>query len=227
MRSLFCRLPSIREFAAELFKPCFYGAYTAVCLLLYAALVAFFVLVGGTLGVVIGSLLGLRCESSRLLHRAAIGTVIGILSSVELLKISVALFFPEGKRFCVLGSLFDSATARVAKKLVRECYNPAVAAANDASTANITASVKLVESQNYSDKGILNTRIARIGTIDSSGSRVCCPICLEDFEFRHVARKLPCCHHSFHQPCINKWLRLRDSCPLCRCTAISKKLNRV
>ncbi|PKI45628.1 hypothetical protein CRG98_033944 [Punica granatum] len=151
MRSVLC-CSLLREFVGNMWKLCFDGASAAVCLLLYATLAAFFVLVGGTLGVIVGSLTGLRTES-RFLHRAAIGTVVGVLFSFELLKLSIAFLLPEGNGFCIFGRL--------------------------------------------------------------------------DFEFRQVARKLPCCHHLFHQPCIDKWLRGHNSCPLCRSIVKQRKHSRV
>lgn len=149
---------------------------------------------------------------------------------------------------------FDTASVRFARKLVQEWHDPAATADNVTSAG---VSVKHVKEPKDSDKKILKTRIARKDLIDSSGNRVCCPICLQvrfilllpslilflpadlnahrlktsflcqDFEFREVAQKLPCCHHLFHKPCIDKWLRRHDSCPLCRCIVVCRKLNRV
>jgi Zinc finger, C3HC4 type (RING finger) len=53
-----------------------------------------------------------------------------------------------------------------------------------------------------------------------------CPICLEIIEKNPYFTP---CVHSFHNECIIEWLKLHDSCPLCRsefntkCT--SKKLS--
>ncbi|XP_010462720.2 PREDICTED: E3 ubiquitin-protein ligase At4g11680-like [Camelina sativa] len=45
----------------------------------------------------------------------------------------------------------------------------------------------------------------------------CCCICLETFgeEERIVIRKLEC-SHVFHSKCIDKWLRVKSTCPLCQ-----------
>ena len=41
-----------------------------------------------------------------------------------------------------------------------------------------------------------------------------CSICLEDITELHVTK----CNHKFCKPCIEEWLKNRDSCPYCRTT---------
>lgn len=41
-----------------------------------------------------------------------------------------------------------------------------------------------------------------------------CPICLEPFEEGNTVKTLPC-WHMFHTQCIDKWLRMRNKCPVC------------
>ncbi|XP_028762029.1 E3 ubiquitin-protein ligase MPSR1 [Neltuma alba] len=42
-----------------------------------------------------------------------------------------------------------------------------------------------------------------------------CVICLEDWEVGGVAKEMPC-KHKYHQNCIEKWLGIHGSCPVCR-----------
>lgn len=43
-----------------------------------------------------------------------------------------------------------------------------------------------------------------------------CSICLADYKDCEILRLLPDCRHVFHAACIDAWLRLHASCPMCR-----------
>lgn len=43
-----------------------------------------------------------------------------------------------------------------------------------------------------------------------------CPVCLGAMEEGERARTLPNCDHVFHAGCIDAWLRVHSTCPLCR-----------
>ncbi|CAA0820470.1 RING/U-box superfamily protein [Striga hermonthica] len=43
-----------------------------------------------------------------------------------------------------------------------------------------------------------------------------CPICLSDYQPKETIRSIPECNHYFHAECIDEWLKLNRSCPLCR-----------
>ncbi|XP_022854065.1 putative RING-H2 finger protein ATL21A [Olea europaea var. sylvestris] len=43
-----------------------------------------------------------------------------------------------------------------------------------------------------------------------------CPICLSDYEPKETLRSIPECNHYFHAKCIDEWLKLNGTCPLCR-----------
>ena len=42
-----------------------------------------------------------------------------------------------------------------------------------------------------------------------------CSICLSDYEQGESLRQLPVCHHHFHKACVDQWLVISATCPLC------------
>ncbi|CAI9091414.1 OLC1v1026445C1 [Oldenlandia corymbosa var. corymbosa] len=46
-----------------------------------------------------------------------------------------------------------------------------------------------------------------------------CSICLGDYKDSDMLRLLPECGHLFHLGCIDPWLKLRPTCPICRCSS--------
>eukprot|EP00262_Sarcandra_glabra_P000140 TRINITY_DN1022_c0_g2_i1.p1 TRINITY_DN1022_c0_g2~~TRINITY_DN1022_c0_g2_i1.p1 ORF type:complete len:433 (+),score=35.93 TRINITY_DN1022_c0_g2_i1:360-1658(+) len=51
--------------------------------------------------------------------------------------------------------------------------------------------------------------------IISAEDAVCC-ICLAKYTENEELRELPCAHF-FHMECVDKWLKINDTCPLCKC----------
>ncbi|XP_047154074.1 RING-H2 finger protein ATL70-like [Vigna umbellata] len=53
----------------------------------------------------------------------------------------------------------------------------------------------------------------------------CCSICLADYKDTDMLRMLPDCGHQFHLKCIDPWLRLHPTCPVCRTSPIPTPLS--
>ncbi|KAE8730814.1 putative hydrolase [Hibiscus syriacus] len=58
-----------------------------------------------------------------------------------------------------------------------------------------------------------------LGEIYHNGKSTECSVCLTMLEEEDMARVLPNCRHIFHAECIDKWLSLHSTCPLCRVEA--------
>ncbi|PON72099.1 43kDa postsynaptic protein [Parasponia andersonii] len=43
-----------------------------------------------------------------------------------------------------------------------------------------------------------------------------CPICLSEYRPKETLKTIPECQHCFHSDCIDEWLLLNASCPICR-----------
>lgn len=44
----------------------------------------------------------------------------------------------------------------------------------------------------------------------------CCTICLSEYKTKDTIRCIPECAHCFHAECIDEWLSMNSTCPLCR-----------
>ncbi|QCD95519.1 putative RING-H2 finger protein ATL69 [Vigna unguiculata] len=53
----------------------------------------------------------------------------------------------------------------------------------------------------------------RLPRPNDSGS---CAICLCDYLPKDTVRCVPSCHHCFHADCVDAWLKMSATCPLCR-----------
>ncbi|XP_027353385.1 RING-H2 finger protein ATL70-like [Abrus precatorius] len=59
----------------------------------------------------------------------------------------------------------------------------------------------------------------------SDSTATCCSICLADYKGTDMLRVLPGCRHQFHIKCIDPWLRLHPTCPVCRTSPIPTPLS--
>ncbi|KAL3536764.1 hypothetical protein ACH5RR_000130 [Cinchona calisaya] len=57
------------------------------------------------------------------------------------------------------------------------------------------------------------------------GNDPVCPICLCDYKESEMLRLLPECNHYFHVTCIDAWLKLNASCPVCRNSPLPTPLS--
>ncbi|AES82790.1 putative RING-H2 finger protein ATL21A isoform X2 [Medicago truncatula] len=56
-------------------------------------------------------------------------------------------------------------------------------------------------------------RLPGVGHNDGTG---CCSICLSEYNSKDIIRCIPECKHCFHAHCIDEWLRMNATCPVCR-----------
>ncbi|KAK7244774.1 hypothetical protein RIF29_39600 [Crotalaria pallida] len=62
-------------------------------------------------------------------------------------------------------------------------------------------------------------------TLLSDSTATCCTICLADYKGSDMLRVLPDCSHQFHLKCIDPWLRLHPTCPVCRTSPFPTPLS--
>nr|AFK47405.1 unknown [Lotus japonicus] len=59
---------------------------------------------------------------------------------------------------------------------------------------------------------------------DSSVSS-CCSICLGDYKEADTLRMLPDCGHVYHLACVDPWLKLHSTCPICRKSSVQSSIK--
>ncbi|XP_058100188.1 RING-H2 finger protein ATL67-like [Magnolia sinica] len=59
---------------------------------------------------------------------------------------------------------------------------------------------------------------------DHAGDSIC-SICLCDYRDGEMLRMLPDCRHFFHLCCVDAWLRLNASCPVCRTSPLPTPMS--
>lgn len=57
------------------------------------------------------------------------------------------------------------------------------------------------------------------------GDLSCCSICLGDYKDSDLLRRLPDCSHAFHVACIDAWMRMHATCPMCRTSPLPSPLS--
>ncbi|KAG6770309.1 hypothetical protein POTOM_025987 [Populus tomentosa] len=58
----------------------------------------------------------------------------------------------------------------------------------------------------------------------TGSTATCCSICLADYKNTDKLRLLPDCGHLFHLRCVDPWLRLHPTCPVCRTSPLPSPL---
>ncbi|CAM8912192.1 unnamed protein product [Rhodiola kirilowii] len=201
-------------------------AFSAVVGTFFSAIFTFFfALVGTLLGAMTGALIGQETESG-FIRGSAVGAISGAVFSIEVFEASRVLWQSDESGIGCLLYLIDVIASLLSGRLVRERIGPAMLSAVQSQMGAVEASFE--ELPNLFDtgscKGMAGDSVKKIPTVkitnknnvDTSGERVSCSVCLQDFQLGETARSLPHCHHMFHLPCIDKWLLQHGSCPLCR-----------
>ena len=52
-----------------------------------------------------------------------------------------------------------------------------------------------------------------------------CNICFMNYQERELIRELPDCKHHFHKRCLDKWLKKKAQCPMCRKNVFEERVK--
>nr|GMD41654.1 RING-H2 finger protein ATL70-like [Ipomoea batatas] len=134
-------------------------------------------------------------------HIGGFGYGIGVSVGILLLITTITLT----SYFCTKNHAADATMTR------RPPRNNAAAAAQDSQSCVVE--IGLDEATLLSYPKMLFSD-AKVNHKDSTAT--CCSICLADYKNSDMLRLLPDCDHLFHLKCVDPWLRLHPTCPVCR-----------
>ncbi|KAL7107911.1 hypothetical protein ACP275_06G083200 [Erythranthe tilingii] len=63
------------------------------------------------------------------------------------------------------------------------------------------------------------------GAREGKSNASACSICLADYKEADLVRLIPSCGHLFHLECIDPWLILHPTCPVCRSSPLPITIN--
>ncbi|KAK6142765.1 hypothetical protein DH2020_023113 [Rehmannia glutinosa] len=155
------------------------------------------------------------------------------LSSVGLgYAIAIALGFLVLFSTIVLASYICCRSA--ARRRRREAGNPNPNSSNENSIylprIFFVAEDDETESQNVVvglDQAVINSYPKLVFTRRNGnwGNDTVCSICLCEYRESEMLRMLPDCRHCFHVMCVDAWLKLNASCPVCRNSPLPTPLS--
>ncbi|XP_077231256.1 NEP1-interacting protein 1-like isoform X2 [Tasmannia lanceolata] len=183
------------------------------------------VFVGSILGAMTGAFVGQATESG-FFRGAGIGAISGAVFSIEVLESSLLIWRSDESGIWSILYVIEILTSLLSGRLVREQVGPVILSSvqNQINSMETTFEEVLDIFGTGGTKGLAvdsveklpKIKISTKNNVDASGERICCSVCLQDFQLGETVRCLPHCQHMFHLPCIDSWLIRHGSCPLCR-----------
>ncbi|KAL0560802.1 hypothetical protein IC582_001216 [Cucumis melo] len=163
-----------------------------------ALLLSLLALVGACVGTVIGAFKG---------HGAAIGAIAGAAVALQIVSCTAS-----GQRYYCLSREAIMESLMDGKGLMNWASNFSEYMHREISEFVDVAGESCAEGLSMESVQMLPVCEYDHSTINS----ISCSICLEEFEDGEIGRILPNCDHFFHVGCIDQWLHLHGSCPICR-----------
>uniref|UniRef100_A0A0E0HLB9 RING-type domain-containing protein n=1 Tax=Oryza nivara TaxID=4536 RepID=A0A0E0HLB9_ORYNI len=185
------------------------------------ALTGLFALAGALTGAVTGALAG-RASDSGVLRGAGLGAFAGAVLSIEVLEASRAYWCSDRLGSHGTSSMADFIEQLLQARFVQEQIVPSGYATHrwQVSISDFGHDDLYDIFGDCSSKGLSRESLNKLPhyvvtdqTRNSFGEDLSCTICLQDIVTGETARRLPNCSHTFHQPCVDKWLVGHGSCP--------------
>ncbi|CAK9309615.1 unnamed protein product [Citrullus colocynthis] len=164
----------------------------------FAFFLSLLALIGASVGTVIGALKG---------HGVAIGAIAGAAVVLQILSCTASGHRYSLSKEAIMERLMDGKglmnwASSFSEYMYREISELVDVAGESCVEGMSMERIQMLPICEY-DRSKMNDSIS-------------CTICLEEFEDGEFGRILPNCDHFFHLGCIDQWLHLHGSCPICR-----------
>ncbi|KAL5200167.1 hypothetical protein ABZP36_021370 [Zizania latifolia] len=194
------------------------------------ALTGIFAVAGGLTGAVTGALAG-RASDDGVLRGAGLGAFAGAVLSIEVLEASRSYWCQDrlSSPSTTGGTLSmgDFIEQLLHARFVQEQYDGSghiedrwQVGFSDVANDGVHEALGEGPSHGLSEESLMKLpcHVMTDHNHSSIGENLnlSCPICLQDVVAGETVRRLPKCSHTFHQPCVDKWLVCHGSCPVCR-----------
>lgn len=131
----------------------------------------------------------------------------GVPTSVKY-GLSIGVGVPVGI-LCLIGvSCFICAKVRMHGQTQRRHFRPSVDAPPQPRAFKMGLDGSIIEKYP-------KTLLGESGRLPRPNDNTC-PICLSEYQPKETLRTIPECNHNFHAHCIDRWLKMNATCPLCR-----------
>ncbi|XP_031483271.1 NEP1-interacting protein 2-like isoform X2 [Nymphaea colorata] len=181
-----------------------------------AALTSAFALVGAIVGLGVGAVRGQTAEIG-CAQGAKVGAFNGVIVSIEILDSTIS-----GGPFSLMAIFSSLLSGKFFQERMRRVIVAAYrrqASAVDMSYEDLTSLFDVSATKGMSSDSITRLPEFVVGRKRNAGAgenQAPCSICLQELSEGDSARSLPKCRHHFHVGCIDRWLILEGSCPICR-----------
>ncbi|CAM8948716.1 unnamed protein product [Rhodiola kirilowii] len=171
----------------------------------FAAVTFFLVIGGGVVGMIPGAIKAKTTETS-FFHGAGIGIMVGAITSQQLLE-----SLSHGESLSKVALMSSLMNGRVFMEWIN-AFQISYQEFADVYDAywEISDIYDIAGS-----KGLPTKLIQKLPKGPPELGKEC-TICLQQMKVGECARYLPNCGHTYHVDCIDVWLTLKGSCPICR-----------
>jgi len=105
-------------------------------------------------------------------------------------------------------------------------FNIAIHGQEEAKEGLSEAEIQSIKKCRLSESKELKMNVAESDSETPDDVLVLCAICIENIEINEWYKELPKCEHFFHADCIDRWLRMRATCPVCRHIVLNEDTER-